>query len=294
MFMGGAEMDFSNKENNQQLADYLREQRQSRHLDLEDVADKIGVPIQHLKNIENGNFDRFDAFYLKMYIKKYATYLSLNVEELYQQFYGTQIQKEVEVKIHKQKVQKRNRNLGRLTGVVCAVLVIGLGVFYVVDMVKNATPNGDNDYVINNPNSSQLIEEGEKTPEISDDTTAQAPEEIPAEEKPQEPVTTVSMVSQESREVIFDIVTDQTEADLKLDFTAPCWLSLTLGDQSLIPGETYQAGGAFEQKIASEQFGTLEFNVGDATAVKISVNNQVIEFEPSTPHQYIKINIKTE
>lgn len=287
-------MDFSNKENNQQLANYLREQRQNRHLDLEDVADKIGVPIQHLKNIENGNFDRFDAFYLKMYIKKYVTYLSLNVEELYQQFYGTQIQKEVEVKIHKQKVQKRNRNLGRLTGLVCAVLVIGLGIFYVVDMVKNATLNGDNDYVINNPNSSQLIEEGERTPEISDDTTAQAPEEIPIEEKPQEPVTTVSMVSQESREVIFDIVTDQTEADLKLDFNAPCWLSLTLGDQSLIPGETYQAGGTFEQKIASEQFGTLEFNVGDATAVKISVNNQVIEFEPSTPHQYIKINIKTE
>ena len=73
-------MDFSNKENNQQLADYLREQRQNRHLNLEDVADKIGVPIQHLKNIENGNFDRFDTFYLKMYIKKYATYLSLNVD----------------------------------------------------------------------------------------------------------------------------------------------------------------------------------------------------------------------
>ena len=136
--MGGAEMDFSNKENNQQLADYLREQRQNRHLNLEDVADKIGVPIQHLKNIENGNFDRFDTFYLKMYIKKYATYLSLNVEELYQQFYGSQIQKEVEVKIHKQKVQKRNRNLGRVAGLVCAVLVIALGVFYVVDVVKNS------------------------------------------------------------------------------------------------------------------------------------------------------------
>ena len=55
--------------------------------------------------------------------------LSLNVEELYQQFYGSQIQKEVEVKIHKQKVQKRNRNLGRVAGLVCAVLVIALGVF---------------------------------------------------------------------------------------------------------------------------------------------------------------------
>ena len=292
--MGGAEMDFSNKENNQQLADYLREQRQNRHLNLEDVADKIGVPIQHLKNIENGNFDRFDTFYLKMYIKKYATYLSLNVEELYQQFYGTQIQKEVEVKIHKQKVQKRNRNLGRVAGLVCAVLVIALGVFYVVDVVKNATPKADNNIVINNPNSSEMVERDEETPETLEDTTTQVPEEKATEEKPQEPVTTVSLVSQQSKEVIFEIVTDQTEADLKLDFTAPCWLSLNLGDQSLIPGETYQAGGVFEQKIAGDQFGTLEFNVGDATAVKISVNNQVIDFEPSTPHQYIKINIKTE
>ncbi len=287
-------MDFSNKENNQQLADYLREQRQNRHLNLEDVADKIGVPIQHLKNIENGNFDRFDTFYLKMYIKKYATYLSLNVEELYQQFYGTQIQKEVEVKIHKQKVQKRNRNLGRVAGLLCAVLVIALGVFYVVDVVKNATPKADNNIVINNPNSSEMVERDEETPETLEDTTTQVPEEKATEEKPQEPVTTVSLVSQQSKEVIFEIVTDQTEADLKLDFTAPCWLSLNLGDQSLIPGETYQAGGVFEQKIAGDQFGTLEFNVGDATAVKISVNNQVIDFEPSTPHQYIKINIKTE
>lgn len=282
-------MDFSNKENNQQLADYLREQRQNRHLNLEDVADKIGVPIQHLKNIENGNFDRFDTFYLKMYIKKYATYLSLNVEELYQQFYGTQIQKEVEVKIHKQKVQKRNRNLGRVAGLVCAVLVIALGVFYVVDVVKNATPKADNNIVINNPNSSEMVEKDEETPETLEETPTQV-----LEEKPQQPVTTVSLVSQQSKEVIFEIVTDQTEADLKLDFTAPCWLSLNLGDQSLIPGETYQAGGVFEQKIAGDQFGTLEFNVGDATAVKISVNNQVIDFEPSTPHQYIKINIKTE
>ena len=37
MFMGGAEMDFSNKENNQQLADYLREQRQNRHLNFYQV-----------------------------------------------------------------------------------------------------------------------------------------------------------------------------------------------------------------------------------------------------------------
>ena len=53
MFVGGAKMDFSNKESNQQLADYLREQRQNQNLDLEEVSAKIGVPIQHLKSIED-------------------------------------------------------------------------------------------------------------------------------------------------------------------------------------------------------------------------------------------------
>ena len=308
-------MDFSSKENYQQLAEYLRNQRLSQQLELDDVSEKIGVPIQHLKNIERGNFDRFDTFYLKMYLKKYVNYLSLNIDELYQQFYGNQIQKEVEVKIHKQKVQKRNRNLGRLAGVLCASLVIGLGIFYVGDMIKNANPKKEeNNIVINNPNSSTIVGESQEKPQESIEENVPAPEQAPVEQKPQEsieenvpapeqalveqkpqePITTVSKVSQEDRKVTFDLVTAQTEATLKLDFTGPCWLSLALGNESLIAGETYQAGGVFEKAISMEQFGTLDFNVGDANAVQISINNQVIEFEPSTPHQYIEINIKSE
>ena len=288
-------MDFSSKDNNQQLAEYLRNQRLSQQLELDDVSEKIGVPIQHLKNIESGNFDRFDTFYLKMYLKKYVNYLSLNIDELYQQFYGNQIQKEVEVKIHKQKVQKRNRNLGRLAGVLCASLVIGLGIFYVGDMIKNANPKKEeNNIVINNPNSSTIVGESQEKPQESIEENVPAPEQALVEQKPQEPITTVSKVSQEDRKVTFDLVTDQAEATLKLDFTGPCWLSLALGNESLIAGETYQAGGVFEKAISMEQFGTLDFNVGDANAVQISINNQVIEFEPSTPHQYIEINIKSE
>jgi len=288
-------MNFSSKENNQQLAEYLRNQRLSQQLELDDVSEKIGVPIQHLKNIESGNFDRFDTFYLKMYLKKYVNYLSLNIDELYQQFYGNQIQKEVEVKIHKQKVQKRNRNLGRLAGVLCASLGIGLGIFYVGDMIKNANPKKEeNNIVINNPNSSTIVGESQEKPQESIEENVPAPEQALVEQKPQEPITTVSKVSQEDRKVTFDLVTAQPEATLKLDFTGPCWLSLALGNESLIAGETYQAGGVFEKAISMEQFGTLDFNVGDANAVQISINNQVIEFEPSTPHQYIEINIKSE
>lgn len=289
-------MNFSNKENNEQLANYLREERQQRHLDLEDVSEKIGVPIQHLKNIESGNFDRFDTFYLKMYIKKYATYLSLNVEELYQRFYGTQIQQEVEVKVQKQKVQKRNRNLSRLAGIVCAVLVIGLGIFYVIDIINNVSSDEGNNHVIQNPNSSNLV--GDANDSTSNDPTPNASPQQTVEDElesnQKQSITTISKVSQDAKEIVFDLVTNESEAALKLDFIAPCWLSVTLDGQSLIAGETYQAGEVFEQTITSDQFGTLDFNVGDATAIKITVNDEAVEFEPTTPHQYIKINIKTE
>ncbi|MDE5977157.1 MAG: DUF4115 domain-containing protein [Turicibacter sp.] len=289
-------MDFSNKEINLQLANYLREERQNHQLDLEDVANKIGVPIQHLKSIESGDFERFDVFYLKMYIKKYAAYLSLNVEELYLKFYGTQIQKEVEVKIQEQKVQKRNRNVGRSIGVACGALVIILGGFYIIDVIKNVTPK-ESDPIINNPNSAELLEHEEQNSEVikNPETIVEEPkEEKVVEEEVQTPITTVSLVSQDSKEVVFDILTVKDTVNLKLDFTAACWLSVTLNGQSLIAGETYQSGGTFEQQITSDQFGALEFNVGDATALNIVINDQVVEFEPSTPHQYITINIKTE
>ena len=295
MFVGGAKMDFSNKESNQQLADYLREQRQNQSLDLEEVSAKIGVPIQHLKSIEQGDFERFDSFYLKMYIKKYATYLSLNVGELYQQFYGNQIQKEVEVKIHKQQVERRNQNLGRIAGVICGILVIGLGIFYVVDMVKSAEPKEDKNIVINNPNSSTLLEaEKKEDKDLSEEKPSKQDEAPKAEEPVVNESADIKLISQQNKELVFDVTTKKTEVDLKLEFTASCWLSMTLGTQNLIPGETYQAGGVFEHKVTNDQFGTLELNVGDATAVRILVDNQPLEFQPSSPHQYIKINLKTE
>ena len=187
-------MDFSNKESNQKLADYLREQRLNRSLNLDDVSDKIGVPIQHLKNIESGDFSRFDEFYLKMYIKKYASFLSLNVDEIYQSFYGEQIKREVEVKIKKQKTEKRTRNFGRLGGIVAAILVIGLGGYFVIDMIKAASEKPTEEVVIKNPNSSELINEPTKNTENEEKKDAEMVEpEISL------PKTTISKVSQNNQ-----------------------------------------------------------------------------------------------
>ncbi len=203
-------MDFSNKESNQKLADYLREQRLNRSLNLDDVSDKIGVPIQHLKNIESGDFSRFDEFYLKMYIKKYASFLSLNVDEIYQSFYGEQIKREVEVKIKKQKTEKRTRNFGRLGGIVAAILVIGLGGYFVIDMIKAASEKPTEEVVIKNPNSSELINEPTKNTENEEKKDAEMVEpEISL------PKTTISKVSKNNQSTIYDVMSEGEQLDLK-------------------------------------------------------------------------------
>lgn len=285
-------MDFSNKESNQQLADYLREQRLNQSLNLDDVSSKIGVPIQHLKNIENGDFSKFDEFYLKMYIKKYANFLSLNVDEVYRLFYGEQIKKEVEVKIKKQKKQKRTRNVGRLSGVVAALLVISIGGYFVFDMIQSASKEEPTDeIVIQNPNSSELIGDANQKTESEENPTVKEPEIMV-------PTTTVSKVSQENQSTVYDVISEADQLELKMVFNNDCWLNAKMNDKSVIAGETYRSNDIFEYAFTKDMLmnneGVLEFNIGNVIGLQMTVNGEVIEIDDTTPHQYITLNMKVK
>lgn len=288
------EMDFLNKDNNQQLADFIREQRLKQDLNLNDVSEKIGVPIQHLKNIENGDFSRFDEFYLKMYIKKYASFLSLNTDELYQRFYGEQIKQETVVKIQKQQKKKRNINMGKLGVVFAAGLVIALVGYFAVSMVKQAGDPADANNVIQNPHSSDIL--GKPTDEIVEETKPPV-----VESEVTVPKTVVSKVSQENQTTIFEVEAEtETEIlNLKIIFGENCWLDGKLNNESSIINGTYEKGAIFEQTITKEQLhnneGSLVFNIGNATGMVMTVNDEVIEIDQTLePHQYITINMKVK
>lgn len=285
-------MDFSNKDNNQQLADFIREQRLKQDLNLNDVSEKIGVPIQHLKNIENGDFSRFDEFYLKMYIKKYASFLSLNTDELYQRFYGEQIKQETVVKIQKQQKKKRNINMGRLGIVFAAGLVIALVGYFAVSMVKQAGDPADTNNVIQNPHSSDIL--GKPTDEIGEETKPPV-----VEPEVTVPKTVVSKVSQENQTTIFEVEAETETLNLKIIFGENCWLDGKLNNASSIINGTYEKGAVFEQTITKEQLqnneGSLVFNIGNATGMVMTVNDEAIEIDQTlAPHQYITINMKVK
>ena len=86
--MEAPKLNFSNNDNNLQFAQILRALRTEQGISLEDLSEKSQVPVVHIKTIEAGRFSRFDDFYLKMYLKKYAQSLGTELDILYSRAYG--------------------------------------------------------------------------------------------------------------------------------------------------------------------------------------------------------------
>ena len=184
--------------------------------------------------------------------------------------------------------------MGKLGVVFAAGLVIALVGYFAVSMVKQAGDPADANNVIQNPHSSDIL--GKPTDEIVEETKPPV-----VESEVTVPKTVVSKVSQENQTTIFEVEAEtETEIlNLKIIFGENCWLDGKLNNESSIINGTYEKGAIFEQTITKEQLhnneGSLVFNIGNATGMVMTVNDEVIEIDQTLePHQYITINMKVK
>lgn len=70
-----------------ELGEYLKEQRESNSVGLEEAAEDLDISKEDLENIEEGNIRAFkDVLSLKSKIKVYAKYLGLDPEKIADEF----------------------------------------------------------------------------------------------------------------------------------------------------------------------------------------------------------------
>ena len=70
-----------------ELGEYLKETRENNCVGLEEASEDLGVSINVLENIENGNTRAFrDMYELKDKVKEYSKYLGLNPEKIIDEF----------------------------------------------------------------------------------------------------------------------------------------------------------------------------------------------------------------
>src|SRR3974390_3042864 len=65
------------------VAEQLRTSRESRHLTVEQVAEITKIRTDHLRALEEGNFDVFSApVYIRGFVRSYSTLLKLDVPQI--------------------------------------------------------------------------------------------------------------------------------------------------------------------------------------------------------------------
>ena len=307
------EVNFLNDENNQKLAEYLHNKRIEQNLNLDDISNKIAIPIQHLKKIEEGDFEDYDAFYLKMYLKKYATALSLDIDELYQLFYGEVVPVKPEIdtnvkktvtptpkysKVTKETAKKSNKNIGKIIGIACATVVIIIGLVIAFDIVRNMMANDEvnenNLPPISNPHNEDGLQENQ-TEEANQE------EELPVLPEEEAPTTTINRLSHQNNTQTYEVLVGSESAEIILNFTGPCWIGALAGETiGLDSGSEMTAAGVMyaegdTEVITINDSSTIAFNVGNVQTLEMIINGEVVEIETAgLSNQVIVLEITME
>ncbi len=118
------------------IGDRLRKARESNDLTLEDVANRTRIPIRHLQNIENGEWDALPAAtYAIGFARSYANVVGLNGSEI-----GVELREELGAGQHRpvpattyyepaDPARVPPRSLALIAGAIALLLVIGYAVW---------------------------------------------------------------------------------------------------------------------------------------------------------------------
>ncbi len=293
-------MSFSNKEKNQLLATFLQEERLKQQLTLEEISIKTGVPYQHLKSVEAGAFEKFDAFYLKMYLKKYASTLNLNVDEVFSQYQEIiQPMGTIQTKrVHK--TVRRSRKSSNKNGLVilALILVIGISGATVLKVMPKQSSQPDlNPPAITNPDSDDLLDSSSDDL-TTDETEGEAPSVEQEELEVPNETTTITRGQTQGITTTFDVITTADTAKLTFVFTADCWMNAGVyGAETVIPQGMYYKDDVVDFVLTDEMLAqdhTMNLNIGNVLGVTLSVNDETVEFPEGGAHQNIALTLTKE
>lgn len=226
----------------------LKEEREKKHLTLEDVSKETLVRVYYLEKIENDDFgSEFDGYMLS-YVRKYAEALGIDPTPLINEYR--------ELFKGKEEILKPRKNYKRLTILIVVLLIISAIIFGVTRsniFNKPITPTNPNNQEISsggtqtqNP-SSQNPSEGSKNPETQPINTN--PSEEP---KPQYPINLI----------------------LKSD--GRCWLGITIdgkySQRFINKGETLE--------LHANQY--IQIRFGNAKVVKVNLNGKDLGLASTT------------
>ncbi len=257
----------------------IRRRREEKHMTIEDLSQKTKISVVVLRDIENGEFDRYkgDEAYVKMYLKKISNVLDMNIDMLTQQY--VELTKEIELaelqekkdqSMHNQEVVKKRKKfsfevpkLARKPSVYedkSHVTIIRIGIILVLVCLiivviwygLYSTHSKDSDSSFNTPNTT--VVEGEVETDNSDDSTSEEEEPSETDES------SIEIVRNDLLDFSFTLPEGTETFTFKIEFANKSWAEMTVNGEAYdgFKSNIYHNYDEDEYDVVE-----LEFNVDD-------------------------------
>ncbi|UOQ47811.1 DUF4115 domain-containing protein [Gracilibacillus caseinilyticus] len=280
------------------IGERLKEERERQNMTLQDVQTMTKIQVRYLDAIEQERFNVMPgSFYVRAFIKEYATILGINPDELMEEYKkDLPFDQEEQVSLSRVNSSKKNSTSVKtptifsfLPSVIVVLLIIGIvamiwlfrqGIFGEEDD-NNSTPADNND------NSAGEEVELPPTQEGNEESNGESEEQSNSEEgtnqendqvdetEVDEPTTGIVLDSYENDESNYTITTSEEQLTLEITTNNKNWLEIE--DQS---GESYynktltKDAGPVEVDITNIEELYLRF--GAPEDINININGQSV------------------
>ncbi|WP_321387076.1 RodZ domain-containing protein [uncultured Enterococcus sp.] len=268
----------------------LREARLQMNMSLDELQQITKIQKRYLMAIEENNFDSMPGtFYVRAFIRQYASAVNLDGEELINYFDGKDLPEDVELaaqykdleesRIQIYEEEHENRLFKSLPAIILSLfgLAIVVVVFYAMWQDQKANP------MIDVPESTVTIErisDSSTTSESSSSTTVSSTVESSTVESSAEPTATVAYVNEENR--LVNMTATDVAAPAKFTFTATTgnsWAGVIINGAYVFQ-YTVPAGQTQEFELPA---GTTAVTIalGASEYMDMKLNGQPVIFNPN-------------
>ncbi|MEI5994144.1 helix-turn-helix domain-containing protein [Candidatus Enterococcus mansonii] len=274
----------------------LRDARLQRNMSLDELQQITKTQKRYLVAIEENDFDSMPGtFYVRAFIRQYASAVGLDGNELVEIYDGKDEPEEIEPAIHYQTLDESRTQMydddnqvkqfmRSLPAIIFSLigLAIAVVVFYITWQDRQSSP------IINTP-TSEIIRESSSMPVTeSSQTTASSSADSSSSSSSSEPKVSAEVNFLNESGVTVNMSATNVSTPAKLEFSAtagPCWVGVYIAtaenaDNGYFFQKTVQPGQAQSVDIP-EGTAQLVISFGASEYIEFKLNGQKAEFNPS-------------
>lgn len=283
------------------LGDRLKEEREAKGLDLDDLQRITKIQKRYLIGIEEGNYEMIPGkFYVRAFIKQYAEAVGLQPEALFEEYkkdipvaYEDNLPEQLSRVQARRSVSPANAKIFQLLPKILVVLFIVVAIFLAWYFVFKSQNQSTPSKALNNQNEPIQLEQKEKdgtakdAKKEKDDSKKEKDKEDSADEKEDsedqeedapKPEQSLSVVGSSGKQTTYEL-SGANKFELKLVATGKAWVGLKDSTGKFIFQKEFQEGD-------SETFDLIEDKkafivIGNASSTDIFVNGEQLKYEIS-------------